>query len=179
MIEISYELLEKEIYNLLGDNKILVLATSSDNRVTARSVSCIVIGKKVCFQTDKTFLKCEQIMKNQNVALCTENIQIEGIAKIKGHPLNEENKDFAEKYKNYYKSSYDNYSHMQNETVIEVESTYITLWKYENGLPYRDFLDVKAEKAYRQYYDTTHQKYIGILKNEKYSDKIVKELRGE
>jgi uncharacterized pyridoxamine 5'-phosphate oxidase family protein len=179
MIEISYVLLEKEIYDLLGENKILVLATSSDNRVTARSVSCIVTGKKVCFQTDKAFLKYKQIIKNQNVALCTENIQIEGIAKIKGHPLTEENKDFAEKYKKYYKSSYDNYSHLENEAVIEVEPTYITLWKYENGQPYRDFLDVKAEKAYRQYYDTRFQKYIGILKNEKSSDKIVNELRGE
>lgn len=55
MIEISYVLLEKEIYDLLGNNKILVLATSSENRVTARSVSCIVIGKKYVFKQIKPF----------------------------------------------------------------------------------------------------------------------------
>jgi hypothetical protein len=33
--------------------------------------------------TFKTFLKYSQMTKNHNVALCIDNIQIEGIAKIK------------------------------------------------------------------------------------------------
>lgn len=155
MMEINYKLLEKEIYDFLGDKKILVLATSSENRVTARNMSCIVIDNKVCFQTDKTFLKYEQILNNPNVALCADNIQIEGIAKIKEHPFNEGNKEFVEKFEKYYKGSYDIYSHMKNEVVIEVEVIFVTLWKYEDRQPYRDCLNVKTKNAYRQYYDTS------------------------
>lgn len=154
-MEINYNLLEKEIFDLLGDKKIMVLATCSENRVTARNMSCLILNRKIYFQTDKTFLKYNQILKNPNVALCIDNIQIEGIAKIKKHPFNEENKEFTEMYKKHYKGSYDLYSHMNNEVVIEVEPTLITLWKYENGRPFRDFLDIVKKKAYREYYDTS------------------------
>lgn len=154
-MEINFNLLENEVFGLLSDKKIMVLATSYEDRVTARSMSCIIINKRIYFQTDKTFLKYRQMAKNHNVALCVDNIQIEGIAKIKHHPFAEENKEFIDVFKEKYKGSYENYSHMNNEVAVEIEPTFITLWKYENTEPFRDFLDIKKNKAYREIYDTS------------------------
>lgn len=154
-MEINFNLLEKEIFSLLGNKKIMVLATSSENIVTARNMSCIIINKKIYFQTDKTFMKFKQILKNSNVALCVDNIQIEGIAKIKAHPFSEENKEFIETFKEKYNSSYKTYSHLDNEVVVEITPTLITLWKYENEQPFRDFLDIRKNKALREIYNTS------------------------
>lgn len=153
-MEINFSELKREILELLVDKKTMVLATSSDNRVTARNMSCVIINDRIYFQTDKTFLKYEQILNNPNVALCTDNIQVEGIAKTRKHPFDEENKEFVKSFEKNYKGSYDNYSNLDNEVVIEVDPTFITLWKYENGHPFRDFLDISEKKAYREFYKT-------------------------
>lgn len=149
---LNYSVMKDEVFNQLGSNKIMVLATSFEDRVTARSMSCIIMGHKIYFQTDKFFLKTEQILKNQNVALCTDNIQMEGIAKIIGH--SDDVPEFCETYKRYFRISYDAYTHLRNQVIIEVEPTFITLWKYADGhQPYRDFLDFRQNKAYREIYD--------------------------
>lgn len=154
-MKINFNLLENEIFSLLGNKKVMVLATSSKNIVTARNMSCVIISKKIYFQTDKTFLKFKQILENPNVALCVDNIQIEGIAKIKPHPFSEENKEFIDTFKENYSSSYKMYSHMSNEAVVEITPSLITLWRYENGQPFRDFLDIRKNEALREVYDTS------------------------
>lgn len=151
-MKLNFISLQTEIFKLLGNKKIMVLATSYDNRVTARSMSCIILNNKIYFQTDKTFLKYQQILNNPNVALCIDNIQIEGTANIRKHPFEEENKEFTKAFEKNYKSSYDSYTNLENEVVVEVEPLFITLWKYENGYPFRDFLDVSKKNAFREFY---------------------------
>lgn len=90
----TYELKE-EIITMLEREKHIVLATCSDGHVTARTISHVNAGMDIFFQTDKRFLKVEQILKNPRVALCAGNLQIEGIAKLEGHPSDSENADFA------------------------------------------------------------------------------------
>lgn len=90
---------KKEIYEFLKSKKHIVLATSFNNRVTARTISYVIINDKIIFQTDSTFIKSEQIRLNNKVALCIDNIQIEGIAEITGNHFNECNRDFLEEYK--------------------------------------------------------------------------------
>jgi hypothetical protein len=63
----------------------MVLATSFEDRVTAGNMSCIIMDHKIYFQTDRQFLNTQQMLKNQKVATCVDNIQIEGIAKMIGH----------------------------------------------------------------------------------------------
>ncbi len=152
MMDLSYSDLENEIYNNIGEKAFLVLSTSYKDRVTSRTMSFLVIDKKFYFQTDDTFLKFEQIKNNPNVSLCINNIQIEGVAKILGHPFQETNKQFLEHYKNSFLSSFKNYSALDREVVISIEPVFITLWKYEGNKPLRDFLDIKNKKAYREYY---------------------------
>ncbi|SRR5690554_4140412 len=151
MKEINYKNLKEEIIGILSKMEHMVLATCSDNRVTARNVSVINDGLKILFQTDKEFLKCQQIKENPNVAFCHGNVQIEGRAKITSHPY--DHQFFKEKYQKYQADSFRNYSYIEDEVVIQVEPTLITLWKYDSdNKPLREYLMIEEEKAYREYY---------------------------
>ena len=153
-MDIDFDTLENEIYNLLGQKRVMVVATSYLDSVTARNMSCVILDKKIYFQTDYTFEKIKQIIGNSNIALCVDNIQIVGIAKIRKHPFDEENTAFLNAFKEGYRGSYESYSHIKNEVVVEIEPTFITLWKYEGSQPYREFLDTKSKKAHRIIYET-------------------------
>jgi uncharacterized pyridoxamine 5'-phosphate oxidase family protein len=151
-MELNYNVAMEEIFNQLGSKKIMVLATSFEDRVTARNMSCIMMNQKVYFQTDRNFLKSLQMIENPNVALCVDNIQMEGVAKIIGNA--DDAPEFCELYKKSFRASYDAYTHLINQIIIEVEPTFITLWKYADGhMPFRDFVDCRQNKAYREMYD--------------------------
>lgn len=137
----------------IGEAKKFVLATSLNDRPTARMMSCIIINNAIYFQTDKQFTKYEQISQNSTVALCIDNIQIEGIAQECGHPLEETNQQFAKLFEKYYSSSFRMYTHLPNEVVFKVRPTKITLWEYENGKPYRIFIDCENQTAAREDYE--------------------------
>lgn len=154
-MEIEYTILEQESIRFLDDHKILILATSANDRVTARSMSCMNIGLNIYFQTDKRSIKYEQIKQNPQVALCAGNVQIEGMAKIGNHSLGYSNREFIELYKISHPDAFKTYSHLENTVVIKVEPTLITLWKYSDGKPYREFLFINSHKAEREYYDVS------------------------
>jgi uncharacterized pyridoxamine 5'-phosphate oxidase family protein len=137
MEEINYDILKDEAIQFLGAQKFLVLATSFDDRVTARTMGYINKGLTIYFQTDRNFLKVKQIEKNPNVALCGANVQIEGTAKIGNHPFEPSNKEFIELFKKKYTLAFNTYSHLKNEIVIEVEPRFITFWKYIGDKPLR------------------------------------------
>jgi general stress protein 26 len=148
----TYELKE-EIIAMLEREKHIVIATCSDGRVTARTMSHVNAGMDIFFQTDKRFLKIEQILKNPRVALCAGNLQIEGIAKLQGHPFDSENADFCSLYKQKHPHSFEMYAAMKDEIVIKVKPSLFTLWKYIDGKPCRDYLNLNENIAYREYYD--------------------------
>ena len=70
-----------KLFRTSGKIRKVVLSTSCDNRVTSRMMFFVIYDNKFYCQTDKTFLKYQQIKSNPNVALCIDNIQVEGIAK--------------------------------------------------------------------------------------------------
>ncbi|MFX1256225.1 MAG: pyridoxamine 5'-phosphate oxidase family protein [Promethearchaeota archaeon] len=152
-MKINYDELKKEIEDFFRKNKSFVLATSANDKVSARTMDCINIGLKIMFETDRRSGKFKQMEKNPNVALCTKNVQIEGVAKIRKHPLDESNKKFIELYKKNHLYAYQLYSHLKNSVVIRVEPKLITLWKHINGKPLRDFLFIDKRIARREYYD--------------------------
>lgn len=149
---IDYSKLEKETFEYLDKNKHIVLATCLEDEPTARTVSYIVLDNKIYFQTDINFDKCIQIESNENVALCIENYQIEGKAKILEHPFNEKNKKFLDKFKNIHKSSFNKYSSLESEVVIEIEPIFITIWKYIDDKAYREYLNISDKVATRELY---------------------------
>ena len=147
---LNFEKLKQEIVDLLLQRRSLILATSSKNHVTARSVSCVYDGLKIIFFTYKSSKKITQIIENPNVALSRQNISIEGIAKITGNPLNDQNKIFLEKYRAIHPDLLKKYSRGEKDQVVEVTPTLITLFKHEDDVPKLFYLNVKEQTAYSQ-----------------------------
>lgn len=136
----------KNFFDELGIAKKMVLATSSNDVVAARTVSVLAFDEKFYFQTDMTMTKAKDIMNNSNVALATSNIQIRGICSNVGHPFDEQNKKFLNYFKKYYSSAYTKYSHLKNERVYEITPIMVKLWIYEDESPCIAILDCEKQK---------------------------------
>ena len=82
----EYTRVINEVYEILSENREIVLATSLGNRVTARTVSFAHKDTDIFFMTWEHNKKVTQISENPKVALTLQNIQIEGVAEIIGKP---------------------------------------------------------------------------------------------
>ncbi len=136
-----------------GKGRKMVLSTSLNDRVSSRTMSVVLIKGLFYFQTDVTFSKYQQLKSNPNVALCIDNIQIEGVCMEIGHPM--DNDAFCEHFQQCFKGSYDAYTALENERLFAVKPTYIERWVYQDGVPYIESFDVEA-----QTYEIN--RYIGI-----------------
>ncbi len=133
-----------EFYTEFGDSKIMVLSSACNNKVSSRMMSIVFIDGKFYFQTDKNFRKYKQIIANPNIALCIDNIQIEGICKECGQPF--DNVKFIEVFKKNYESSYEKYSNLGDEVLFEISPNYMQRWLYIDGEPYIQKFDfIKQE----------------------------------
>lgn len=137
---------------MIGKAQKMALATSSNNRVTVRTMSFILENEKLYFQTDINFTKFQQIKNNPLVAVCWNNIQLEGICNILGHPFETKNLSFKKAFEKYYKGSYEKYSHLNNEVVVEIAPILVTIWGYDDEKPYREFFDFNNRSYYKEYY---------------------------
>lgn len=150
-VDYSAEL--EKVYQKIEKKGIAVLATAcnpADSSISARPVSVVVIGDKIAFQTSTKLLKYQQISTNPSAALSIDNISITGNATILGHPLEEE--EFIEKFRVRHKSSFENYSSMQSNRVIEIEPLHIKIWEYIDGEPYTATLDTKRKEIRKEHY---------------------------
>lgn len=138
-----FEVKLRELFDRLGESRIMVLATGDGSRISARSMSVVIYDNKFCFQTDRTFVKYRQLIMNKNAALCCENISVEGTAEEIGRPL--ENARFCRLYKQHFEGSYNAYSELENEVVFRLTPKLIKMWIYENGLPYVEIYDVENQ----------------------------------
>ena len=123
-----------------GKARKMVLSTSENDIVSSRMMSVILIDGTLYFQTDCTFRKYRQISNNRNVALCIDNIQIEGICEELGHPL--DNADFCRQFEECFKGSFDAYTSLENERLFAVKPVFIERWVYENGIPFIETFDI-------------------------------------
>lgn len=154
-MEDIFDIKVKELFEAIGEKRIMVAATTDGCRVTARSMSVVVLNNRFYFQTDKNSDKAKELAANPNAALCYDNVSIECSVKFLGHPLDESNREIATLYKKSYENSYKNYSHMAAEVFLELTPLKITLWCYEGAKPYREFYDFKAKTYKKEYYDNS------------------------
>ncbi len=82
--DLSFDEAVDLMFEKLGTDKIMALASSLDDHVMVRNVSCLFYDGKVHFKTDRNFAKTQQILKNPNVALCWSGVEIEGTARDMG-----------------------------------------------------------------------------------------------
>ena len=76
----------------------MALASSVNDYVMVRNVSCLFYDNKVWFKTDKNFRKTQQLYQNPQVALCWSGVQIEGTARNCGLVVDEPDRDASAAY---------------------------------------------------------------------------------
>lgn len=146
---IDYQILEKEVIEILENNKNWVLSTSFIDKITSRTMSIINIGMEIYFQTNKKYTKYTQMIKNSNVSLCYNNISIEAVVQETGSWEDEKNKNIMELYKKSHLSSYNKYGGLDGQVVFKVVPKRISLWKYSDIDPYREILYIDKKMAER------------------------------
>ena len=151
---LTFEQAIELMFEKLGDWKIMALASSVNDYVMVRNVSCLFYDKKVWFKTDKNFRKTQQLYQNPQVALCWSGVQIEGIAKNKGLVVDEPDRRFEKLYKEHLWGSYNKYSHEDTEIIIEVTPKFVEIWDTsEDNYAFQIFIDFEKETVDVKQYD--------------------------
>ena len=144
------------MFDKLGDSKIMALASSVDDYVMVRNVSCLFYDEKIYFKTDKNFRKTQQLFKNPHVALCWSGVQVEGLAENKGLVVDEPGRRFEKLYKEHLWGSYNRYSHEDTEILIEVSPKFVEIWDTsEDNYAYQIFIDFDKQAVTVKQYDDT------------------------
>ena len=151
---ITYQQAVDRMFEMLGDWKIMALASSLNDYVMVRNVSCLFYDDKVWFKTDKNFRKTQQLYQNPRVALCWSGVQIEGVAENKGLVVEEPGRRFEALYKKHLWGSYNKYSHEDTEIIIEVSPKFVEIWDTsEDNYAYQIFIDFDKEAVEVKQYD--------------------------
>lgn len=138
----------------LGDWKIMALASCVDNYPMVRNVSCLFYNDKIYFKTDKNFRKTQQLYKNERVAMCWNGTQVEGDAKILGLVVDEPGRIFEKKYKEFLWQSYNAYSHVDTEVLVEVTPRFVEIWdEDQDRKAFQLFIDFDENKVEFKQYD--------------------------
>ena len=151
--ELDYHKKKEEIIKFLEskDNAIMVLATSDNDRVTARNVLIANDGFDLYFFSWGQSRKCKQIRKNLKVALCKDDVQIEGVAEILGGLLDENNKEYTDILKTRFPDSVEKWKNRPGMIIVRVQSRLIaTAGKTIDDQIYIDYLDIENKTAYSE-----------------------------
>ena len=147
------------MFQKLGDWKVMALASSVNDYVMVRNVSCLFYDNKVYFKTDKNFRKTQQLFRNPQVALCWSGVQIEGLAENKGLVVDEPGRRFEAGYKKYLWGSYNKYSHEDTEILIEVSPRFVEVWDTsEENYAFQIFIDFEKQSVEVKQYDDESKK---------------------
>jgi len=146
--ELDYSEVSNETLKLMENIKEMVFSTSLNNHVTSRTVSTACKGTTVVFLSYKNNTKCIQIQGNPRVALCFENIQIEGVATMRGLLRDEDNAAYANIYKEKQERYYEKCKDKDNMDLITVDINFITCYG-PLGMHYVDKIDFVKRKSSR------------------------------
>lgn len=151
---LTFEQAKEIMFEKLGDWKIMALATSVNDYVMVRNVSCLFYDEKIYFKTDKNFRKTQQLYENPQVALCWNGVQVEGIAENKGLVVDEPDRKFEKLYEKFLWGSYNKYSHEDTEIIIEITPKFVEIWDTsEDNYAYQIFINFDNEEIEVKQYD--------------------------
>jgi len=162
-IELSYEDTKKKVIEEIQKHSRMYLATSQGDTVTVRRMGPVPDGMTIWFLTDMDSRKYKQMMTNPKVALAAgDDLQIEGVASLKGHPLDEGNSDYIKVFRENRPDMYERSSRSgrilqrPSTRLIEVTPRRVALnvwtanWDLEPDFqPYMFILNTEKEEAYR------------------------------
>jgi len=145
-MELNYADLSNEIEKKLRKEKGVVLSTCVGNYVTARQMAHLNDGLTVMFSTSVNSLKVAQMRENPAIALTVDNLRMEAIAELYGHPDGHPTfrKEYAKKFPLYAKL----YKSSPEDLLVICRPVKISLYKYVKG-PCEDILVPDEMKAFR------------------------------
>ena len=146
----DFEKIKEEKIKFLEDHHTIVMATSHDNKVTARTVSYATKGLDFYILSWDHHEKILQIKENRNIALARDNISIKGVAEILGKPLDERSKIGAEVIKKKRPKEFEIYSRIPGMIIVKVTPTYIKSWVRIDNKFFIEHLDLQNVQAYLQ-----------------------------
>ena len=151
---LSFDQAVELMFQKLGDWKIMALASSVNDYVMVRNVSCLFYDHKIWFKTDKNFRKTQQLYQNPNVALCWSGVQVEGTARNAGLVVDQPDRKFEQLYKQFMWGSYNKYSHEDTEILIEVTPGFVEVWDTtEENYAFQIFIDFNNRSVEVKQYD--------------------------
>jgi general stress protein 26 len=146
--ELDFAKVREQKVKFLEGHRVIVLATSRYNRVTARTVTYTTRGSNIYFMSWDHHKKVVQMRENPKVALCRDNVNIEGVAEILGTPLDEKNKECAEIYKKKLPRDFAGFAAKPGMVMVRVTSTFIVSMVRINDRLYLEHLDLRNKVAY-------------------------------
>jgi hypothetical protein len=149
----NYEESITRFWQECGTNRKMVLSASLNNIVTSRMMSVVVIDRCFYFQTDTLSRKYSQLTENPHAALCSDNVQIEGICRETGHPMDDP--AFCEAYQKAFPGSFTRYTSLKNERLFRFEPSFIERWLYIDGDPFIETIDITSKKYTLRKYDVS------------------------
>ena len=120
----------------IGQDKIMVLATRKGDGVAARTVNIYAYDGCFYFITEADSNKYAQIIRNENVALSIDAIQITGYAIPLEHPCNEANKQIANLVEQQLPQQFARYASKPVMRLIRVKPVYASFILLETGEGY-------------------------------------------
>jgi len=142
------------MFRKLGDWKIMALASSVNDYVMVRNVSCLFYDGKVWFKTDKNFWKTQLLYQNPHVARYWGGVHIEGQAKNCGLVIDEPDRKFEKLYKEHLWGSYNKYSHEEDEIIISITPRFVEVWDTsEDNYAFQIFIDFEKQSVEVKQYD--------------------------
>jgi general stress protein 26 len=149
--ELKFDELKEEKVRLLEENKNIILATSLNNRVTARAVRYASEGLIIIFATLTNLKKVAQIKANPKVAFCLNNASIEGTAEI----LSQQEKE-GKRLEEIIKKKHPGYLEWwyartppEQVVYVKVTPTLIVSYVYKDETPFMEYLDLQNKTAYQ------------------------------
>ncbi len=150
METLDFDKLVEEKTVFLKEHHTIVLATSKDDEVTARTVSYATEGLDFYILSWDHHEKIVQIKENPNVALARDNMSIRGVAEVLGKPLDEKNKTGAEAIKKKRPKEFETFSRIPGMTMVKITPLYIKSWVRVNNELLIEHLDLQNKRAYLQ-----------------------------
>jgi len=149
MNEINYTEFFNEVVAILNHTEEIVIFTKIHERISSRIVYCICDNLNIYFIGFKDSNEYNEVNKNDNITLSTNNIEVEGFTEILGHPLAKENnffKFFCEEDEDHWEY-YKEFSKYKHAILIKVNPTMITI---DKGRGTHKYLNIKEKKAYQK-----------------------------
>ncbi|MBK5113913.1 MAG: pyridoxamine 5'-phosphate oxidase family protein [Candidatus Heimdallarchaeota archaeon] len=159
--EPAFDRIKSEILTLFAENRGMILATSLNDRVTARHVSFVNDDLDIYFTSWDHNRKIVQMKGNPNVALSLYNVQIEGKAEVLSSVFEEDYKKISDLFRAKFGPIWlDRFSHIKELILVKVTPEKIVKFETIHKRFQLQYVDCKNMKVFQmRLEDKNHPNY--------------------